>query len=59
MIYCIELFRFVFMPILVYRNRGFQTIEGVLCKALVDVGLIPQDHSDDMQKVSQLIQPSK
>ena len=35
-----------------YRNPGMKCIEGDLIKALLDVGVIPQDHHDNVQKVT-------
>lgn len=33
-------------------NPGFKSIEGELCRALLNVGVIPQDHHDKIQKMS-------
>ena len=37
---------------LCYRNQSLPTVEEEICKALLNVGVIPQDHYDHMQKVS-------
>lgn len=38
-----------------FRNRGHKTIEEDIMNTLVEVGCIPQDHSDTPQKVGKIV----